>query len=498
MNRKTLLALGLAAFLGVPAFAENENSYGDYLKPPEGIVASELWKDSWREGREYQHLATFSFDAAVKARGRENTSWLNKLYSRGVDEVVGRLIFGGSANATTAVVAKREDGETLLMRNFGSTDTQANFYLDTNEAPAADFVMKTLMSEREIKDLIEEKAMTALQIGLALWAKVSASAAATAAAPMTGGASVVAAPAAGAAAGTAAAAAAEALKGLAVHYDVGGKVERAVQDSLHGAGLEQDKLDGDVVYKVRNRSKASKLFGSIALKTDFALRLAESFNNKDYLIFSEKDGAVTSKLLSERALEDVLKYSEDGNIAENFDVLKNLPGDAASDAQSCFKRESLGLNEKIFGGRERKAGDVWFADADFLNTFLHPDLKGGFKGRVLLKYDSDTRLQDHWGKLFSARKLVMLQKHGEDRTRAEYEEKEFSLSLNGRRTSLEIFLDAETLVVREVRLKAECDVREGNLPDSIFTRGLALRGDGECRMEYHCRESDLPKTDDGR
>ena len=480
-----LIALGIASLVCVPAIAENE--YGDYVKTPD-IVAADLWKDSWQLGKEYQHRATFEIDAAVKASSRKEASWLEKLCGMAYEDISGHMQLGGTASAFTTVAHKTENGETLLVRNFGTTDLQPNFYFDTNDSPVAGFVMKTLMTDGEIKTLVNERLTEAIAVGAGIKAGIAAFLAAEVATiGTTGGSSgTVAAMKAGSAAysGTKAM-----LIATAKSTDAGGRLEECVQGRLYDAGLGTSELDGEVVYTVRNKSKASKLFGSLNTKANFVLKLAESFNNQDYLILSDKGGSVSSKRISSKTIEDLMTLSENGQLAQNIEVLKNLDGAVVSDAESCFKRESLGLNEKIFGGRERKVGEVWLADADFMNSFLHPELKGKFKGRVLLKYEADTRAQDYWGNFFNARKLVMLRRSGSDSTNAAYEEEEFSLSLNGQRTSLEIFLDEKTLVVREVRLKAESDVSAGGLPNSIFTRGLKLNGDIECNMNYCCRES---------
>lgn len=475
--KQKLLTIGVSALFCVPAFAENnENSdYDKYLKTPE-IRAAELWKESWQVGKEYQHLADFEINAKVKARPKQDATWWMKMWGKAAEDTVGHLRVGGNSSAFTAVGLKRENGEMLLIRNFLDTDLQTNYYIDTQENAAANFVMKTVMTKGELKKLITKSTKDIVTAVAAVKAFVATLGTGGAAAP---------------AILTAPPAAAEVAEAVMESLDVGGKIENAVRGQLQDAGLSEEKKDGETVYLVKNRSRASKYFGDIANKADFAVKLAESFRCRDYLIFAGTDGVISAKQISSKTVRDIEDLREKGALAQNFEALRNLDGKPAKDAESVFKRESLGLNAKIFGNRERKLGDVWFADADFLNSFLHPDLGGKFKGRVLLKYDSDTRLRDHWDTPFVARKLVMLQHNGKDSTHAEYEEKDFSLSLNGSRTSLEIFLDAETLVVREVRIHAESDVRSGNLPDTIFTRGLELRGGLECSMRYHCRETSL-------
>lgn len=483
--KQKLLTIGVSALFCVPAFAENnENSdYDKYLKTPE-IRAAELWKESWQVGKEYQHLADFEINAKVKARPKQDATWWMKMWGKAAEDTVGHLRVGGNSSAFTGVGCKQKNGEMLLVRNFLDTDLQTNYYIDPKENLAANFVMKTVMTKGELDKLITKSTAEIV----ATVAAVKAYTAAVAATVGTGG--TAAAPTI-AAASAAYAAAKKATEAIMESFDVGGKIEDVVRGQLLDAGLSEEEKDGETVYLVKNRSRASKYFGDIANKADFAVKLAESFRCRDYLIFAGTDGVISAKQISSKTVRDIEALREKGALAQNFEALRNLDGKPAKDAESVFKRESLGLNAKIFGNRERKLGDVWVADADFLNSFLHPDLGGKFKGRVLLKYDSDTRLRDYWDTPFVARKLVMLQHNGKDSTSAEYDEKDFSLSLNGARTSLEIFLDAETLVVREVRIHAESDVRSGNLPDTIFTRGLELRGGLECSMRYHCRETSL-------
>ena len=70
------------------------------------------------------------------------------------------------------------------------------------------------------------------------------------------------------------------------------------------------------------------------------------------------------------------EYLRQGNLAN--DNLKAL-----------IKRESFSVTSDLFDAEARKPGDIWIVDGSFFNTFLHPDLKGAFIGRAVVKYVRD-------------------------------------------------------------------------------------------------------------
>lgn len=65
-------------------------------------------------------------------------------------------------------------------------------------------------------------------------------------------------------------------------------------------------------------------------------------------------------------------------------------GDAVNDdLEALVKRESFSITSDLFDADTRKPGDVWVVDGAFFNSFLHPDLKGAFSGRAVVKYVGD-------------------------------------------------------------------------------------------------------------
>lgn len=63
---------------------------------------------------------------------------------------------------------------------------------------------------------------------------------------------------------------------------------------------------------------------------------------------------------------------------------------------SLLARESITPTKDLFDGDVRKPGDVWSIDAALFSTFLHPDLKGGFRGRAVVKYVEDRTGDDRY------------------------------------------------------------------------------------------------------
>ena len=79
---------------------------------------------------------------------------------------------------------------------------------------------------------------------------------------------------------------------------------------------------------------------------------------------------------------------------EAFDVYMRQGSPANSDIDALVKREAFSMTSDLFDAAVRKPGDVWVVDGAFFNSFLHPDLKGAFRGCAVVRYVEDQEGED--------------------------------------------------------------------------------------------------------
>ena len=79
---------------------------------------------------------------------------------------------------------------------------------------------------------------------------------------------------------------------------------------------------------------------------------------------------------------------------EAFDVYMRQGSPSNSDIEALIKREAFSMTSDLFDAAVRKPGDVWVVDGAFFNSFLHPDLKGAFRGCAVVRYVEDQEGED--------------------------------------------------------------------------------------------------------
>lgn len=79
---------------------------------------------------------------------------------------------------------------------------------------------------------------------------------------------------------------------------------------------------------------------------------------------------------------------------EAFDGYMRQGSPANSDIDALIKREAFSMTSDLFDADVRKPGDVWVVDGAFFNSFLHPDLKGAFRGCAVVRYVRDEEGDD--------------------------------------------------------------------------------------------------------
>ena len=175
---------------------------------------------------------------------------------------------------------------------------------------------------------------------------------------------------------------------------------------------------------------------------------------------------------------------------------KNEPLDAV------ISRESAMPTKDLFDGAARKPGDKWLVDASLFSTFLHPDLKGCFKGSAVIEYVEDQKGENGYysndlehltkqEKIYDVRKLEIIPAgriNGKmETTDFEYDETTkgglFKASYDPK-TKAEIFVDMKSghVVYADILIKArDVDV----LPSLPLMRGFKGNGDASLEIKFY-------------
>lgn len=175
---------------------------------------------------------------------------------------------------------------------------------------------------------------------------------------------------------------------------------------------------------------------------------------------------------------------------------KNEPLDAV------ISRESAMPTKALFDGAARKPGDKWLVDASLLSTFLHPDLKGCFKGSAVIEYVEDQKGENGYysddleiltkkERVYDVRKLEVIPAgriNGKmETTDFEYDETTkgglFKASYDPK-TKAEIYVDMKSghVVYADILIKAR-DVDA--LPSLPLMRGFKGNGDATLEIKFY-------------
>lgn len=457
--KKTISIIALAVLSCGVSYAESASQV--YIDAPEDLPVADIWRDSWRVGSQYEHIASFTINADVQFKTDDEAPFYRKIFNRvTIDDIGNKILLMGDARAFTSVLAN-DSKKLVLYRTYATTTLQPNFYFDTEKPLMVNLFLRKIFEDGKVRGFVDEWTQEIVS-----WIPEKFLEKGTG----------------------------YCLKTL----KLGEKAEKGLRRSVESFGLEEATAeDGQRIYRVKDKSVAQKYFGSFVDKVNAALSLNEAFSSKNYLIVNDRKDGISVKRITEENAKIVDELAGGGITDSETEIMKNLSAPKSKEAEPTFRREAWAINEKIFGGEKRRKGDVWSTGAEFLNSFLHSDLKGRFEGRVVLKYVADTEVvieRPGWATPFKARKIELLESAGSLETDARYVEtdengnEKFSLSLNGRDACLEIYMDCESLLVRKVFLNAvRNSVKEGNLPDTIWTRDLSLTGTLDCQMNYYCR-----------
>lgn len=122
-------------------------------------------------------------------------------------------------------------------------------------------------------------------------------------------------------------------------------------------------------------------------KNAVAMAVAFSDEVNGRKIAVAQDGKYTRRMKEIKSLKSA--EADPSASVDTFDTYLAQGSEATKELQSLVKRESFSVTKDLFDSEVRKPGDVWSIDASFFNSFLHPDLKGAFRGKAVVQYLRD-------------------------------------------------------------------------------------------------------------
>ena len=231
----------------------------------------------------------------------------------------------------------------------------------------------------------------------------------------------------------------EAVKGLGGEVNgtakLAGEAFDAVMDWLRAERAKSlEKLAGGSLDSngIEAKSKGWFYLNFRSRDLDKLSNMAASFNELFsyscfYICGRAGEPLFAKKVAKDGPARDLLANCDD--FAALPQAMRKLPLTADDTrARNIIARESLDVNAKLFGLRERRPGDFWLVDASLLDGFLHQDLTGGFRGTVIMNYVGDEKISPTMfdrtvnARVFTARHLKMVREHRGKFTNFKYEE----------------------------------------------------------------------------
>ena len=136
-----------------------------------------------------------------------------------------------------------------------------------------------------------------------------------------------------------------------------------------------------------NIPKSSIIAEALGLKEHdnivaMAMAFSEKVNGRQIAV--AQDGKYTRRMKEIKSLASV---KADANASvDAFETHLEQGTKASDELEALVKRESFFVTKDLFDSEVREPGDVWTIDASFFNSFLHPDLKGAFRGTAVVRY----------------------------------------------------------------------------------------------------------------
>ena len=423
-------------------------------KPLPSASPGKWWQASWEKGYQYQHEAHFELSCETKLVPGQKANWISKTAASQV-ELVANLRIDGQANVRSFVI----DGSPnpFLGRYYEAVHSSRQLSGKVKTlTPIATKVHEWLFAEGQVKKNVTNAVATIAKVVKTIITKN----------PTPDKVDVL---------------------FLTAATWLGNKAEELFRKTLQEKGLEYTQ-DG---FEVKSTGGFASLpFGSdLQNVNNLAVQLTEGFRNRAFFI--EQDG----KKLNLSQVEDIKQFQtilEKPSKARQ--AARRLP-EPADRVKAVLQRETLALNEHIFDSKQRKVGDVWDVDGPVFSTFLHPDLKGAFEGRAVLKYEENvsrevTIAATSGTKVikYNAKQLHLVStaevKNGSIRkTDLQYTENNFKAKVNDG-TEAYIYVDNENGMVREAILDFVAEGSQKSLPSMLLTRGFEAQGTARLSVRY--------------
>ena len=175
-------------------------------------------------------------------------------------------------------------------------------------------------------------------------------------------------------------------------------------------------FDTEGRLNIGENSLIGKAIGEKEREEMMAMAMAFSDNVNGRKIAIATDGKYSHRIAEVKSVKSAT--ADPRASVESFDMYLDQGTDANDDMKALVKRESFSVTSDLFDSEVRKPGDIWVVDGTFFNSFLHPDLKGAFRGRAVVKYIGDEEGDDAYisapskiaGKptLYNVRKIEVL------------------------------------------------------------------------------------------
>ena len=273
--------------------------------------------------------------------------------------------------------------------------------------------------------------------------------------------------------------------------------------ALERLSMESFDADGGVEMKKNSIFYRELPNGGNDL-SNFAMTFNTLFDGKEYYLTAARRGKMLARqLVSEQgdrgeSLRVFVEKSQSGSLETLPEAMADV--EPSSDEQrvgNVLGRETFNVNAVLFDLRERKIGQTWAASATLLNNFLHPDLKGSFRGIVCMSYDKDEEISLSQpgvaDKIFKTRHLRLAERTAGTETNFEYYEPprrdgsgefrfRYSPNEDALHAELDVWVDKESGYILKVEANMEGEVQF--LPDLLLARGWSFKdGKGKVRLD---------------
>lgn len=506
MNTTTLhLAVALSATVMISAFADEapwENRPTGYR---DKTGASEWWATTWKTGDSVETVSHYRFYGRLLVRkgDKKKVKWYNPSVLAKFLEHDHEVDIQGTAKCVNNVLSggKDDTGKDIpvqLVRSFECPISARGASVvglkhgDEAEVKLAQTYSRFYdeLQKPEVQDVLSQR----MEQGKVFLRKTIKAGQVLASTKVSGANSTAADAAIDAALDTAA----EKLTAFASRM-AESLQKKAIERIMQGTFDEEGGVEAKKKSPFYRALHGSESAEDIA---NFAMVFNALFDGKDFylcaaqgekkvcarqLINEAGDAGAAFRILSEtnRTISDIPPEMKD---------IDPTPDEAR--AGNILSRETFNVNAVLFDLRERKPGETWAASATILNNFLHPDLKGQFRGIICMTYDGDEEISiaipAALGKTFNARHLSMTEKSRGSETNFGYYEPErddgkgrFEFSYDpesGMKAEIDIWVDKERGYILKARAHMEGSV--AYLPDLKLAQGWSFRdNEGKVKMD---------------